>query len=397
MKRLATLFVVLALAFSMLACSIGPTFFVDGQPIFGGTTTPTAAVKPTRTVTATPAPAAAVPLPVVAGLGDTLLPDLYDRVNPGVVAIVIVGDQGGGLGSGFVYDNLGHIVTNYHVVEGAKDLEVDFSSGLKVRGKVIGTDPDSDVAIIEVAAPAGELKPLKLGDSDALRVGQQVIAMGNPFGLSGTMTMGIVSAKGRTLDSMRQTASGSYYSAGDIIQTDASINPGNSGGPLLNLAGEVVGINRAIRTTGTTASGDPVNSGIGFSVPINIVKRVAPVLIKSGKYAYPYLGISFHSGMTLLDYEAIGVKQTSGAYVVEIVPGGPGDLAGLRAGTRRVDATGLTAGGDLVVAVDGRPVLEFGDLIGYILENKSPGDKVSVTILRDNEKKEVVITLGKRP
>jgi len=392
MKRLIPLFVISTLVFSMLACSFGPTITFDAQPTDSVAATP--ATKATKIPTT---PGGVVPPTLSLAQLDTLLPDLYDEVNPGVVSILIVGDQGGGLGSGFVFDNNGHIVTNFHVVEGAKDLEVDFSSGLKVRGTVIGTDPDSDLAVIKVDVPASDLKPLKTGDSDALRVGQQVIAMGNPFGLSGTMTLGIVSAKGRTLDSMRQTASGGYYSAGDIIQTDASINPGNSGGPLINLQGDVVGINRAIRTTGATATGDPVNSGIGFSVPINIVKRVVPVLIKSGKYEYPYLGISFHSSMSLLDFEAIGVKQTSGAYVVELVPGGPGDKAGIRVGTRRVDATGLMAGSDLVVAVDGRPVLVFGDLIAYILENKSPGDKVSVTVLRDNAKKEVVITLGKRP
>jgi 2-alkenal reductase len=391
MKRLATLFVVAMLAFSTLACSFGPTFFNNLQPTSQPQVVPTQLARPTQP------PVVVVPPALSSSQMDKLLPDLYAAINPGVVAILIVGDQGGGLGSGFVFDTQGHIVTNYHVVEGAKDLEVDFSSGLKVRGKVIATDLDSDLAVIKVDAPAGELVPLKMGDSDTLRVGQQVIAMGNPFGLSGTMTLGIVSAKGRTLDSMRQSASGGFFSSGDIIQTDASINPGNSGGPLINLQGEVVGINRAIRTTGSTATGDPVNSGIGFSVPINIVKRVVPVLIKSGKYEYPYLGISFHSSMSLLDFEAIGVKQTSGAYVVEVVPGGPGDKAGLRAGTRRVDATGLTSGGDLVVAVDGHPVLVFGDLIGYILENKSPNDKVTVTVLRDNEKKEVVITLGKRP
>ncbi len=236
-----------------------------------------------------------------------------------------------------------------------------------------------------------------MGDSDQLQVGQQVIALGNPFGLTGTMTLGIVSAKGRTLDSLRQASSGSYFSAGDIIQTDASINPGNSGGPLLTMNGEVIGINRAIRTTGTTASGDPVNSGIGFAVPINIVKRVVPVLIAQGSYDYPYLGISFSSFLSLADYEALGVNQTSGAYIVSITAGGPGEKAGLRAPTISANQSTLPTGGDLVIGVDGRPVMEFGDLIGYILENKSPGDNVTMTILRDNKKQEVVVTLGKRP
>lgn len=396
MKRLFNGIVILTLATVMLACSFSPT------TLFPAKATATPKVVATVAVPSQPNPPA--PARVISGAPlsmsqlDAILPDLYDQINPGVVSIVVAGDQGGSLGSGFVFDTLGNIVTNYHVVEGAKDLEVDFASGLKVRATIASTDPDSDLAVIKVDAPAAELKPLKLGDSDQVRVGQQVIAMGNPFGLSGTMTMGIISAKGRTLDSMRQSQGGGFFSSGDIIQTDASINPGNSGGPLINLQGEVIGINRAIRTTGTTATGDPVNSGIGFAVPINIVKRVAPVLISGKKYDYPYLGLSFRSNMSLLDFEALGIKQTYGAYVVDVTAGGPGEKAGIRAAKRTAgDTSGLGTGGDLVIGVDGRPVLVFGDMIGYILENKSPGDKVTLTILRDNETKEVVVTLGKRP
>jgi 2-alkenal reductase len=396
MKRIFNGIVILTLATVMLACSFSPTTLFPAKA--------TATPKVLATVAApsqpnTPAPSRVISeTPLSMSQLDMILPDLYEQVNPGVVSIVVAGDQGGSLGSGFVFDTQGNIVTNYHVVEGAKDLEVDFASGLKVRATVSSTDPDSDLAVLKVNVPAAELKPLKLGDSDQVRVGQQVIAMGNPFGLSGTMTMGIISAKGRTLDSMRQSQGGGFFSSGDIIQTDASINPGNSGGPLINLQGEVVGINRAIRTTGTTATGDPVNSGIGFAVPINIVKRVAPVLIAGKKYDYPYLGLSFRSNMSLLDFEALGIKQTYGAYVVDVTAGGPGEKAGIRAAKRTAnDTSGLGTGGDLVIGVDGRSVLVFGDMIGYILENKSPGDKVTLTILRDNEKKEVVVTLGKRP
>jgi len=396
MKRIFNGIVILTLAVVMLACSFSPT------TLFPAKATATVAPKAIPTVGIPSQPDA--PSRVITGSPlsmsqlDAVLPDLYDQVNPGVVSILVAGDQGGSLGSGFVFDTQGNIITNYHVVEGATDLEVDFASGLKVRATIASTDIDSDLAVIKVNAPAAELKPLKLGDSDQVRVGQQVIAMGNPFGLSGTMTMGIISAKGRTLDSMRQSQSGGFFSSGDIIQTDASINPGNSGGPLINLQGEVIGINRAIRTTGTTATGDPVNSGIGFAVPINIVKRVAPVLIAGKKYDYPYLGLSFRSNMSLLDFEALGIKQTYGAYVVDVTTGGPGEKAGIRAAKRTAsDTSGLGTGGDLVVEVDGRPVLVFGDMIGYILENKSPGDKVTLTILRDNETKEVVVTLGKRP
>jgi 2-alkenal reductase len=402
MKRIFTLFVVSTLAMAMLACSFGSSLLNTLDPTAAPTRTSApqkatakpGANEPTRSAVN---PSATVPQALSTTQLDTLLPDLYEKINSGVVAILVVGEQGGDLGSGFVYDTKGNIVTNYHVVEGAKDLEVDFANGTKVRGTVVGTDLDSDLAVIKVDLPADQLNPLPLGDSDNVRVGQQVIAMGNPFGLNGTMTLGIISAKGRTLDSMRQSATGGYFSSGDIIQTDASINPGNSGGPLITLKGEVIGINRAIRTTGATATGEPVNSGIGFAVPINTVKRVVPVLARGDKYDYPYLGISFNSGMSLLDFEAVGSKQTSGAYVVDVTPGGPGDQAGLRAGKTRTSVSGLLAGGDIVIEVEGRQVQVFGDLIGYILENKSPGDKVTVTILRDNEKKEVVITLGKRP
>lgn len=328
---------------------------------------------------------------------DVLLTTLYDRVSPGVVSLLVGNELGGSTGSGFVYDRQGHIITNYHVVEGATSVEVDFPFGLKVRGEVIGTDLDSDLAVVKVEVDENVLVPLPLGDSDQLRVGQSVVAIGNPFRLSGTMTVGIVSAKGRTLESMRQAEGGNFFTAGDIIQTDAAINPGNSGGPLLNLNGEVVGVNRAIRTTGTTVSGDPVNSGIGFAISSNIVRRVVPQLIAEGKYDYPYLGITSREGLTLEMIEALGLPRQNGAYVTSVTPGSPADKAGVRAGSRPTNFAGLPAGGDLIIAVDGQPVLTFGDMLSYLIKNKMPGDQVTLTVLRDNAEKEVTITLGKRP
>lgn len=375
------------LALSALGCSLTSMPLIQSKPI------PTPAV-----IIITPPPEAPLPdQPINLEYQDTLLTSLYEKVSPGIVSIQVLSQGGQSLGSGFVIDKDGHVLTNYHVVVDATDLEVDFPSGLKVRGSVIGKDLDSDLAVIKIDAPAEALFPLTLGNSDQIKVGQTVIAIGNPFGLTGTMTIGIVSARGRTLDSLRQSSEGSNFTAGGIIQTDAAINPGNSGGPLLNLSGEVIGINRAIRTNTSTVTGEPTNSGIGFAIPVNIVKRVVPALIKDGVYDYPYLGVTSRNDISLLLQEALNLPQSTGAYVIEVTPGGPAEQAGLVGGSRPTEYPGLLAGGDLIIAVDGHPVLVFGDLLSYLMENKSPGDTIILTILRDNKQKEVSITLGKRP
>ena len=339
---------------------------------------------------------APVPVSIDTAGQQEVLVSLYERILPGIVSLQVVGDQGGSLGSGFVYDDQGHILTNFHVVEGATQVEVDFTTGYKIYGTVIGTDLDSDIAVVKVNAPASELHPVPLGDSNSLKVGQTVIAIGNPFGLSGTMTTGVISALGRTLDSQRGAPSGGFFTAGDIIQTDAAINPGNSGGPLFNLNGEVIGINRAIRTTNYTDTGEPVNSGIGFAIAINIVKRVTPVLIAEGKYDYPYLGISSIDELSLPQIEALGLQSFTGAYVTSVTPNGPADQAGLRAGDE-ISSTGLNAGGDLVIAIDGQTTQRFDDLLRYLINNKSPGDKVVLTVLRGEEQIDITVTLGRRP
>ena len=326
-----------------------------------------------------------------------VLTGLYDQVSPSVVAIQVTTQNGGSLGSGFVYDTQGHIITNYHVVDGAQKVEVDFTSGYKTYGNVIGTDLDSDLAVVKVDAPAEELHPVKMGDSSALRVGQTVVAIGNPFGLNGTMTIGIVSALGRTLDSEHTAPGGSFFTAGDIIQTDAAINPGNSGGPLFNLDGEVIAVNRAIRTTNFTSTGEPVNSGIGFSISVNVVKRVVPVLIAQGKYDYPYLGISSMNDLSLSVIEELGLKSYVGAYVTSVAPGGPADRAGIRAGDKDTSILGLKAGGDLIIAIDGKSIRSFDELLAYLISNKSPGDSVVLTVLRGDEKTDITVKLDKRP
>ena len=231
-------------------------------------------------------------------------------------------------------------MTNDHVVQGAQNnkVEVDFNSGNKVYGTVVGTDADSDLAIIKVDVPASQLHPLSIGDSGALKIGQTVIAIGNPFGENGTMTVGIVSGLGRTVSSLHAVpgSNGQTFTAGDFVQTDAAINAGNSGGPLLNLNGQVVGIVESDATNSFTPTGGPISSGIGFAVPADMLKRVAPLLISNGKVDYPYLGISFYSDLSLDAIQALGLSQDTGAYVSDVVAGGPADQAGIKAAIRKM-------------------------------------------------------------
>jgi 2-alkenal reductase len=329
---------------------------------------------------------------------DTLA-TLYQNVMPGIVAIQVVTAQGTSLGTGVVYDDQGHIVTNQHVVDGQQSIEVDFSSGFKATATLVGADTDSDLAVIKVDAPASEIHPLTLGDSKQIKVGQSVIAIGNPFGLNGSMTLGIISALGRTQDSNRQVAGSGTFSVADMIQTDAAINPGNSGGPLFNLAGEIVGINRSIRTDASNVTGEPVNSGIGFAIPVNLIKRVVPALIKDGKFEYPYMGISALQSelMSLKVINELGLKSMTGVYITGVAAGGPAEKAGIIGASTPTNLQGLQSGGDLVVAIDGNPVKIYDDLIGYLVDNKSPGDNITLTVLRGDQKVDVVLTLTKRP
>jgi 2-alkenal reductase len=335
----------------------------------------------------------ALPTPGDISEAESTLEALYVQVLPGVVSI----RTGNSLGSGFVFDSEGHIITNQHVVEGSSEVEVSFASGFKAYGTVIGSDVDADIAVIKVDAPADQLHPLAIGDSSTLNVGEQVVAIGNPFDLTGTMTLGIVSGLGRT-QFAHPSPNGGFFSTADIIQTDAAINPGNSGGPLLNLKGEVVGINQSIRTdnfNGTT--GNAVNSGVGFSISINLVKRIVPYLIRDGRYEYPFLGITSSSELNLARIEALGLNTYTGAYVLDVEPGGPADAAGIRGGSQPTSIDGLQAGGDVITAADGQPVNTFDDLLSYLTTNKSPGDTIILTVLRDGQSLDVTVTLGKRP
>jgi 2-alkenal reductase len=360
---------------------------------------------------AAPVPTGLPPISVQAPINPAAAQDafvaLYQRVIPGVVIIKVSSQQGEALGAGFVYDTDGHVVTNFHVIDGAANnkVEVDFMSGYKAFGTVMGTDLDSDLAVLKVDATASEFHPLTLGDSDAVAIGQTVIAIGNPFRFLGSMSVGVVSGMHRTLDSQHATPNGGQpFTAGDLLQTDTAINPGNSGGPLFNLDGEVIGVNRAIETADYSATGQPVNSGVGFSVSSNIIKRVVPVILKDGKYDYPYLGISSVSlgnpsqgGLTLDEINTLGLKQFTGTYVTELAAGGPAEKAGLKAGTQTTSVQGLLGGGDLIIAIDGHPVIQYDDLISYLITHKSPGDTIVLTIIRDGQKQDINLTLGSRP
>jgi S1-C subfamily serine protease len=320
------------------------------------------------------------------------LVSLYQKVSPGVVTII----TNNALGSGWVYDSNGDIVTNQHVVAGSTKVEVNFTGGTKVYGNVIGADPNSDLAVVKVTLPADQLHPLTLGDSNQLQVGQTAVAIGDPLALNGTtLTVGVISGLGRSEESnAAANQQGQFFSTGDFIETDALLNHGNSGGPLLDLNGNVIGVNRSIQIDPSTN----LPSGLGYAISSAVVKRVVPELIQTGKFAYPYLGLSFFpDGLTLADVSQLGLQTDNGAYITDVVSGGPGDKAGLKAGTTPTSVQGLYAGGDIITAVDGQPVLEFNDLMRYIIDNKGPGDTITLAIMRGNQKMDFKLTLGARP
>ena len=334
---------------------------------------------------------------------EAVLVELYEKASPGVVSIRVYGGETpmgeapenlpSGQGSGFVYDKEGHIVTNYHVVAEADRFEVIFANKDKVWAEVVGLDEGSDLAVLKVDVPEEQLVPLPVGDSDQVKVGQIVVALGNPFGLEGTMTWGIVSARGRTFPSEQRAQGGGVFTMGDLIQTDAAINPGNSGGPLLNLRGEVIGVNRAIRTEGLIAG----NIGVGFAIASNWVRIIVPELIDKGEFVYPYLGIQGRDDLPLAIIEDLDLPVDYGVYVVEVVPGSPADRAGLQ-GARETtqDPHALPKGGDLIVAIDGHPVYTFDDLITYLVTKVRPGDTITLTVYRDGKTVEIPVKVGSR-
>jgi S1-C subfamily serine protease len=304
---------------------------------------------------------------------------VYLNTNPSVVYILTSRSSG----SGFVYDSDGHIVTNHHVVANENSFEVVFSNGQRERAVFVGSDIDSDLAVIKVDNLPVDAPPIPLAKDD-LVVGQFVAAIGNPFGKQGSMSMGIVSGLERSLPSQRSTIGGGY-SLPQVIQTDAPINPGNSGGPLLNLNGEVVGVNSAISTqTGT-------NTGVGYAIPVRAVERMVPSLIQEGQYTYPYMGLVFLGEINLDTIEQLGLPRL-GAYVLHVSDGSPAYQAGIIAAD---EDTGL--GGDLIIALDGHPVRSFGDLNSFLVFHAGVGQTVEVTLLRNGQEHTLRITLGERP
>jgi S1-C subfamily serine protease len=338
-------------------------------------------------------------LTILADEVDQLLANIYERANPAVVNIDVAGGSDlteFGSGSGFVIDQDGHIVTNNHVVEGADEIDVTFWDGTVATAKLIGADSYSDLALVKVELDREKLIPLTLGNSDQVKVGQRVVAIGNPFGLVGTMTVGIVSGKGRTLPADGPSGTTTSFSNPDIIQTDAAINPGNSGGPLLNSAGEVVGVNSAIRTDGTNRA----NSGVGFAVPANTVKRVITQLRETGRASYPYLGVSVDNHLTMAELaQALNLPVDKGVLISAVVDGGPAEQAGLRGGDRQVTVRGypVRSGGDIITAIDGEPIYSFDEMIAYLAAYKQVGQSVTVTIKRGTETLQMPVTLAERP
>ncbi|MDM8520981.1 trypsin-like peptidase domain-containing protein [Anaerolineales bacterium HSG6] len=376
-------------------------------PIEEATATPEP--EPIEVVRQIPAPVDVVPtaLPAEtiaeADAEELLLINLYERVNPSVVNIFITVDGGGsmqhqlfptqGQGSGFIYDDQGHIITNNHVVHGAKRLDVTFYDGTSVPAEIIGTDPASDLAVVKVDVPPESLRPVAWADSDLILVGQRAVAIGNPFGLKGSLTTGIISALGRSLP-----AAGYGYQIPEIVQTDAAINPGNSGGPLLNSQGEVVGVNTAI-VPRQLGSGERSFLGVGFAVPANLTQRVVPKLIEDGEYRHPWLGLVGQDVRTEIAAK-MKLPTATGAFITEVISGGPADLAGLRAGAREVvldNGLNTKIGGDVIIAVDDEEVRTFSDIVSYLSRRGVVDENITITYIREGEERMVEVTIQARP
>lgn len=379
----------------------------------GNTTTTTASTSTNTTTTAQTVVSSSSEL---LSAYESALESVYSSVSPQVVNITVLSPASGNnipnfpgfnnnnqqqqpqmseaLGSGFIWDTKGDIVTNNHVVDGSTKIEVTFSDGTTVPATVVGQDPYSDLAVIKVNVDASKLQPVTMADSTQVKVGEIAIAIGNPYGFSGSMTVGTVSGLGRDIPTnAADQTTGASYSIPDIIQTDAAINPGNSGGVLVNDQGQVIGVTYSLESS----SGS--NSGIGFAIPSEIVSKVVPSLISSGKYDHPFLGIS-GTDMTPDIAQAMNLPtSTRGALVEQVTSGGPAAKAGLQASNTVVTINGAqgTVGGDVITAIDGQTITSMSDLIAYLAINTQVGQTVSLTILRDGKTQTLQLTLGSRP
>ncbi len=401
---------VLLLTFSLLASACSPALSLYSS-------SPLAQLNPTVAPAAGASASPAVSVPVtgeaLASLQalQTTYEQVYQTVNPSVVNIQVEMSSSQGsqtlpsqanpfsgpdttqtaLGSGFVWDTEGHIVTNNHVIEGAASILVTFADGTTVEAKLVGADPQSDLAVIQVNKSAVNLQPLSLVDSSTVKVGELAIAIGNPYGLSGTMTEGIVSALSRSLPvSSSDGVTRGSYTIPDIIQTNAAINPGNSGGVLVDVEGKVIGVTAAIRSSTDS------NSGIGFVIPANIVNRVIPVLISKSSYDHPRLGITATT-ITFNLAKATGLDTAQrGVLVIDVTNGSSADKAGLRGSTtnNNDNGTAVPQGGDIITAIDGQPVRTFEDLTSYLFNYTEVGQKVQLSILRNGSEQTVELTLG---
>jgi S1-C subfamily serine protease len=370
------------LAASGLACS------------FSGLATQLSTTEPVEvSVEQTPVVIVLTPTPLPPGIAvqadveEQLVINVYTQVSPAVVCITAPDYFGECIGSGFIFDREGHIITNNHVAAAAPELLVNLADDRTVPATLLGADPGSDLAVVKIDVQPEELTAVQLGESSALRVGQRAIAIGNPFGLERTVTAGVISSLGRTLG-----RDDSDFQIAEVIQTDAAINPGNSGGPLLNSQGQVIGVNMAIRSlTG-------VNSGVGFAIPVDVVSRVVPELIVHGRYRHPWIGIS---GRTISQemVEAMDLPVEIGVLLFTVEPDSPAEKAELHGGVREVTVSGIPmrAGGDIVVAINGEVVRNFDDLVNFLASKTNVGDAVTLTVVRDGAEITVDAILEERP
>ncbi|MEE8391865.1 MAG: trypsin-like peptidase domain-containing protein [Anaerolineae bacterium] len=390
-SHLAVLVAVVALISTTLGCGLPESLFPSPPPV------------PPIPPTPTPAPPPVPPMPdeEPANALEAQVEAVYDLAGPAVVNITSISYAYDfffravpqeGSGSGFFYDTEGHIVTNYHVVENAEELSVTLADGRVYAAKTVGEDPSNDLAVIRIEAGVDDLpQPIALGDSDNLRVGRFVVAIGNPFGQAGTLTVGVVSALGRIIES----PDGRFI--GEAIQTDAAINPGNSGGPLLDLRGRLIGVNSQI------ISPNRASAGIGFAVPANTVRRVVPQLIAHGRYPHPWMGVDYlplkPEWAQAFRQAGANVPVDEGLLILQIAPGGPADRAGIRGGDQiaRLGNVHIPLGGDIITAIEDEPMVGSKEFIVYLETETQVGDTVQVTIIRDGKEQNTQVTLTERP